>query len=88
MHIADVDIGEAGIQGNLPAAQGVQSGGGGQVVKVKLRVKGQQAVRDLGVEIGDELGDACHFGFVDVSRHQQGAGDQKRWPGPFVDKLG
>ena len=81
-------IGEAGIQGDFTAAQGVGFCGGGQIVEVKLRVKGQQAVRDLGVEIGDELGYACHFGFVDVSRHQQGAGDQKRWPGPFVEKLG
>jgi len=46
MNIADVDISEAGIQGDFTAAQGVGFCGGGQVVEVKLRVKGQQAVRD------------------------------------------
>ena len=84
MHIVDVNLAQAGVQGNLPAAQGVRAAGGGQIVKVKLGVKGQQAVWNPGVEIGDKSSDLQNFLFIDVSRHQKGAGDQHRRPRPLV----
>ena len=88
VHIADVNLTQAGVQGNLPAAQGMRPAGSRQIVEVKLGVKGQQAVWDFGVEIGDKSCDLQNFFFIDVSRHQKGAGDQHGRPRPLVDQAG
>ena len=44
-----MDVGKTGIQSDLPAAEGVGFGGGGQIVEVEPGMKGQQAVRNFGI---------------------------------------
>ena len=50
MHIPDTDIFQAGLFSNRLAAIGMGFGCCGKIVEIKLRIKRQQAVRNLRVE--------------------------------------
>ena len=49
----------------------------------EVGVKGQKCVRDVGVEMSDELGNLPNFLCIDITRHKQGAGYNRGWERPF-----
>jgi hypothetical protein len=87
MDIADMNSFQAGFFGNLLAAKGMGAGGGGKVLQIKMRIKGQETVGNFLVQFSYVTGDCCDFHLVHVARHQEGAGNEERWLRPLPDEL-
>ena len=75
-----------GVFGDLLAANGVVAGGGGKILQIKMRIKGQETVRNFRVEFSYIAGDCCDLHLVYIAGHQEGAGNQGRWLRPLLDE--
>ena len=87
MDITDMDSFQTGVFGNLLAAQGMGAGGGGKILQVKMRIEGQETVRNFRVKFSYIACNSCDFHLVHIARHQEGAGNEERWLRPSLDEL-
>jgi hypothetical protein len=79
MQVANVDALEAGVFGHFLAKEGMAARGGGKIIQVEVRIKCQETVGDLRVQVGEIVGNGSDFNLVHITRDQKGAGDERRW---------
>jgi len=86
--VAESDAEEAGIPADFGAELSMLPEGAWEITHVEMRIVAQEGIGNARVEVCHEVGQVRDFGFINVARNQQSAGNEERGIGPFERDLG